>query len=525
MRKREKMSSVDTAWLRMDRPTNLMMIVGVLIFDGAVDYERLKTTITRRIAPFRRFRQRVVSDATGAWWEDDRSFDIDAHLERVLLPGRADKLELERYAASLIGTPLDDSKPLWHFSLVENYAGGAAIVSRIHHCIADGIALVGVMLKMTDASPEGDPADEPELTAGEAEDTADDEADVWTQLLAPLTSAALKTIGYSGKAWSKYLEIIGQPEKAAHYAKLAGAVTAEVVQLLAMPDDSSTRFKGKPGTVKRVAWSEPMPLDLVKAVGYVAGGSVNDVLLSCVAGALGSYLLERGDDPADVEIRALIPVNLREPGNAHELGNRFGLVALTLPLGLANPFARLAAVRARMEALKGSYQALVTLGVLSIVGMAPRAIQTQALDLLAKKATAVMTNVPGPQAPLYMAGGKLRQMMFWVPQSGDIGMGVSILSYNGGVQFGLVTDHAFVDDPQSIVDRFLPEFEKLMLAVLMSPRDVELEPSIVERTLFGAADAGAQKADTNARRSRERRARASISSSAASAPQTPTVPR
>jgi len=251
-----------------------------------------------------------------------------------------------------------------------------------------------------------------------------------------------------------------------------------------MPDDSPTRFKGKPGLDKAVAWSEPLSLDLVKAVGAVTGSSVNDVLLSCVAGALGHYLRERGDGPDTAEIRALIPVNLRQPGHEHRLGNRFGLVALTLPLGVANPLARLAAVRARMEALKGSYQAPVTLGVLSLVGMAPKAVQTQLLDLIAKKATAVMTNVPGPQQPLYMAGAKLAQMMFWVPQSGDIGMGVSILSYNGGVQFGLVTDRSLVADPQTIIDAFAPELEKLLLTLLLSPRDIPLDPVVVEARLF-----------------------------------------
>lgn len=490
MRKREKMSSVDTAWLRMDRSTNLMTIVGVLILAGPVDYARLKRTIEKRLAPFRRFRQRVVVDASGAWWEDDPTYDIEAHLHRVALPGRADKPELERFAADMVSQPLDDSKPLWQFTLIENYRGGAAILSRIHHCIADGIALIGVMLKLTDADATGDGSDPVESPAADIEaDAGDgDETDLWKQLLAPVTAAAIRTIGYSGKAWSTYLEIISQPEKATHYAKVAGAVTADLVQLLSMPDDSPTRFKGKPGVAKRVAWSEPMPLDQVKAVGNVAGGSVNDVLLSCVAGALGAYLVEQGDDPEGVEIRAMIPVNLRRPGKELRLGNRFGLVALTLPLGISNPLARLAAVRTRMEALKDSYQAPVTLGVLSLVGMAPKALQTRLLDLLAKKSTAVMTNVPGPQQPLYMAGARLAQMMFWVPQSGDIGMGVSILSYDGGVQFGLVTDKSFVADPHNIVERFAPEFEKLLLAVLLSPRGVALDPVVVEKNLFGAAD-------------------------------------
>jgi len=488
MIKREKMSSVDTAWLRMDRPTNLMTIVGIFIFEGAVDYARLKSTIASRLAPFRRFQQRVVVDGSDAYWEDDPTYDIDAHLHRIALPGNGGKEELEKFAADMASQPLDDSKPLWQFTLIQNYRGGSALLARIHHCIADGIALVGVVLRLTDTDAVGGSASEPGSGGAEqcdgndanGKEQDDDETDLWKQLLAPVTAAAIKTIGYSGMAWSKYLELLSQPEKATHYAKLAGAVTAEIAQLLTMPDDSPTRFKGKPGVLKSVAWSEPMPLDLVKAVGHVAGGSVNDVLLSCVAGALRGYLIECGDNPDGVEIRAMIPVNLRQPGAENRLGNRFGVVVLTLPLGIANPLARLAAVRARMEALKGSYQAPVTLGVLSLVGMAPKALQTQVLDLLAKKATAVMTNVPGPRQPLYMAGGKLGQMMVWVPQSGDIGMGVSILSYNGGVQFGLVTDKSFVPDPQSIVGRFFPEFERLLLTVLQCPRDVPLDPVIAE---------------------------------------------
>ena len=161
MIKREKMSSVDTAWLRMDRPTNLMMIVGVLMFEGAVDYERLKATIASRLAPFRRFRQRVVVDASGAWWEDDPAYDIEAHLHRVALPGKGDKEELEKFAADMVSQPLDDSKPLWQFTLIENYRGGSAVLSRIHHCIADGIALVGVMLRLTDTDAAGGSASDP----------------------------------------------------------------------------------------------------------------------------------------------------------------------------------------------------------------------------------------------------------------------------------------------------------------------------------------------------------------------------
>ena len=521
---RHKMSSVDTAWLRMDRPSNLMMIVGVLMFEGHVDYDRLTATIVARIAPFNRFRQTVAVDESGAWWVDlppsRDAFDFDYHLQRAQLPGDAGKEALEAYAAARVSEPLDPSRPLWQMTLIDNYMGGSALVVRIHHCIADGIALVGVMLKLTDQSPDAEheivrdlaatalsATDSSAIASGDDDASADtqpksgdDETDFWKQLIAPMTAAAIRTIGASGVAVSKSLEMIAQPEKATHYAKIATAVATEVARLVAMPDDSATRFKGKPGYAKTVAWSEPMPLDIVKAAGRVLDGSVNDVLLSCVAGALRGYLIDNGDDPDGVEIRAMIPVNLRHPepsaadgsaasqraSNARALGNRFGLVALSLPLGIANPIARLVEVRARMDALKGSYQAPVTLGVLGLVGMAPKIVQTQVLNLLAKKATAVMTNVPGPQLPLYMAGARLDQMMFWVPQSGDIGVGVSILSYNGGVQLGLVSDAALVPDPASIVERFEPEFERLLLAVMMSPRDADaIDPAAAESAIFG----------------------------------------
>jgi diacylglycerol O-acyltransferase len=223
----------------------------------------------------------------------------------------------------------------------------------------------------------------------------------------------------------------------------------------------------------------------VKAVGRALGASVNDVLLSCVAGALRGYLAARGDVVDDVMLRALVPVNLRPMEDAWRLGNRFGLVFLELPLFEANPVARLYAVRASMRALKGSYQPVVALGLLAAMGAGPRALQEALLVTLARNATAVMTNVPGPQQPLWLAGAPIDTLMFWVPQSGDIGMGVSIISYAGQVQFGVVTDRGLCPDPESIVARFGDEFEKLLLTTLLSPwpDDGELDPSLAERAV------------------------------------------
>lgn len=474
------MSSVDTAWLRMDRPSNLMMIVGVMIFDTPLPFENLEHVVESRLLRFRRFSQRAVVEATGVYWEDDPEFDLGAHLRRVALPGRADKDELQRMVADLIGTPLDPAKPLWQFQLVEHYEGGSALIVRIHHCIADGIALIGVLLSLADDSPIAADEQTGARQPGVPHEGADE---FWLQIFQPMTEAMVGAIKFSGNLWTGYWNLMLNPQQIFDYAKMSASIATEVAALATMADDSPTRYKGKPGAAKRVAWSEPLPLAEIKAVGKVLGCSLNDILLSCVAGALRAYLVEHGDPVEDVELRALVPVNLRPAGQEQKLGNRFGLVALVLPVGIENPFARLYELRRRMQELKGSYQAALTLGILGFVGMCPKPVQQQILDMLARKATAVMTNVPGPQKPLYVAGSRLAQQMFWVPQSGDIGMGVSILSYNEFVQFGLVTDRRMVPDPEAVIGRFAPEFEKLVLAVLMEPWEGRRDPVLIEEEI------------------------------------------
>jgi WS/DGAT/MGAT family acyltransferase len=233
-----------------------------------------------------------------------------------------------------------------------------------------------------------------------------------------------------------------------------------------MKSDSATRFKGKPTGSKRAAWCEPLKLAEVKAVSRALGCSINDILLSCVAGAMRSYLKEKGDKTEGVEVRAWAPIDLREPGDL-TLGNRFGLVGVLLPVGFENPVEQLMAVRQRMLDLKTSYEPAVTLGLYAALGYLPKIVQDQLFDLLASRSTAVMTNVAGPTEPLKVAGSTIKQNLFWVPQSADLGMGVSIYSYAGVVQFGLITDAALTPDPEAVVSRFPEEFEKYLYYALL----------------------------------------------------------
>jgi WS/DGAT/MGAT family acyltransferase len=236
-------------------------------------------------------------------------------------------------------------------------------------------------------------------------------------------------------------------------------------------------------------------------MGKALGCSINDVLLAMATGALRGYLQSKGDTVDGLAIRAIVPVNLRPRTLGHELGNQFGLVFLDLPIGIEDPLGRLHAIRRHMQELKGSYQPAIALGILHVVGHGPKILQDQVTTLLAQNASAVMTNVPGPQYPIYFAGRRVVELDFWVPQSGGIGMGVSILSYDGHIQFGLVSDAGLVPDPDRIVARFAGEFDKLMWLTLMSPweeADAEAAP---------AAPAGRRPGKKSSRRKPVRRTR------------------
>lgn len=464
---REAMSKVDTAWLRMEQPTNLMMITGVIGLGRQACYENLLATINQRFLAFRRFRQKATKTNSGCYWEFDEDFDLHGHVRRVALPGAADQDELEEYVSDLASTALDHSRPLWQFHYIENFADGPVVVTRIHHSYADGIALVQVLLSLTDT--ERTEVNQ-QINGQTWKKQRARESSVFQRLLEPAKGGVDFAIDKSQRLLGEAVQILRQPEKAGEYLTVAGELLRELSQALLLPNDPPSRFKGKLGVRKRVAWADPVPLDEVKALCRSLGCTVNDVLIAAVSGALRAYLLEHDADVDKLpEIRATVPVNLRPLEHAKELGNHFGLVFLALPVNEANPLERVYQVHERMNELKASRQATVALGLLAALGMGPQKVQKPALDLLSEKATMVLTNVPGPQQPLYLAGGEVKDMMFWVPQSGTIGMGVSILSYNGQVFFGLMTDRRLVNDPAKIIDRFSVELEKLLHLAMMLP--------------------------------------------------------
>ncbi|MES2018518.1 MAG: wax ester/triacylglycerol synthase family O-acyltransferase, partial [Pseudomonadota bacterium] len=431
---RKKMSTVDTAWLRMDSDGNLMMIVGVSMLSKPVSVAGLRHALEARFLVYSRFRSRVVTDLSGAWWQE-QEVDLDDHVIHTALPSSrnnaSNKPALQQLVGQLSQQPLNPDKPLWQMHLVDNCRGEdgklrQALIIRIHHCIADGVALVGVFMSMFDQS-----VDQPEHVVKPSVAAAAEE-NPWEQIMLPVTVASVKAIDLSSSVFIKSMTMMTDfdklPAQISALGHTAGQLAIDAVKLTTMDEDSHTRLKGKPNGKKHVAWSEPLPLAEVKAIGKAFGCSINDVLMASVAGALRAYLRSKGDEVAhDCNVRVMVPVNLRKASRQQKLGNAFGLVPLVLPVGLEDPVARMYEVRHRMNELKGSYTALVAMSVLGVLGATPKQVQTEIQNYFARKATAVMSNVPGPQRPLFIAGSQLDQCMFWVPQSGDIGIGVSIL--------------------------------------------------------------------------------------------------
>ena len=461
----ERMSSVDTAWLHMDGPANSMMIVGVSVTGTPIPPADFRRMIEQRLLCFTRFRRRVEADPLGASWVDDDTFDLDAHLVRVELPAPAGKEELQALVSRLASATLDPARPMWQVHLVEHYEGGSAWIIRVHHCYADGIAMMRVLLSMTeqDAGPglarrPPGPSSRPDVLPVLG----------WLQHLAmPAGDILEHALAEGARLLESGVHQLFHPGRARALAGTLGGMAGEFVRVLALPDDPATPLRGPLSGHKTVAWAPPIPLHEVRTIGRVFRCSINDVLMSAVAGALGGYLRQRGFDTRGLRLRASVPVNLREADEAPSLGNRFGLVFVDLALGLANPLARLEATREAMATLKGSLQPAASLMSLGLMGMLPSAAQSSMIESFTRKATAVVSNVPGPQAPLYICGQRVTEMYFWVPQSGSIGLGISILSYAGQVHFGMIADQALVPSPAEVVERFPAEFEKLLLATVM----------------------------------------------------------
>lgn len=429
--KPERLSVVDTAWLHMEMPTNLMMVGSLAFFDAPVDREHLITAMQRRLLVHPRFRERIEQPFVGPpRWIPDREFDLASHIHRVALPAPGDDASLRELLSDLMSTPLSMERPLWDAHVIENYRGGGVVFTRIHHCIADGTALVQVLLGLTASTPEA-------------------------SLRAPSRQRARQP-----HAGHLHLPALDVGHAAGRLVGL-GAQAYTLARLSALWPDPSTPLRGALHRTKRVAWTEPLPLDLLRPLRREAGCTVNDILVTAVTGALRTFIRRHGGQMPE-HIRAMVPVDLRTEAQNGKLGNQFGLVFLDMPVGIRNRWARLNEVHDRMAAARHSPQPAVAMEVLGALGMTPQRVQRQVVRFFGAKGTAVVTNVRGPAEELYLAGQRLRNLTFFVPQSAGLAIGISIMTYAGQVQMGVIADSHLVPDPSRLAASLNQELRALL---------------------------------------------------------------
>jgi WS/DGAT/MGAT family acyltransferase len=452
----EPLSGPDNAWRRMGDRTNLMEITGVLVFDDPIDYEDLRDVLEERLLPFKRFRQRIVGRDFGRRprWQLDPNFDLDSHLHHVSLPEPQDREAFQTYVGDLMSTPIDKTKPLWQFYLVEGVGDGNALVVRIHHSIADGFALLYVMLGLAD-EPE-----EIELPIGtmptpphhrRSESAKGNGADVDpSPALDPAAEAAPEDRDAKSRLWA-----------AVRAAKRGANMATTGLRAVTLPTEPRTSLVGDLGVRKEVAWTDRIDVDRVKAIGRAHDATINDVMLAATAGAFRRYL-ESNDEPTDRDLRCTMPVNLKPlEQRSQSLGNYFGLGFLELPVSIEDPHERIQSIQANTGALKQGTEAFLFLLLLQICGRGPPTLEKLVLKLFEDKASAVVTNVPGPTEAFSLAGKEVSDVMFWVPQSNGIGIGVSILSYDGDVRVGVTTDCGLVSEPFDLAEAFHAELDAM----------------------------------------------------------------
>ena len=368
------MGAVDAVWLSMDSPENLMVIEGIMTLDGPVDWQRLADVLQHRLVDRYPVFHQVVVEASNPLgmphWEDDPDFSIDHHLHHATLPEPGDEAALQAFVERKMQEPIDRSRPLWHFYVIDGYQGGSVVVSRFHHALADGIALAEVLLSLTDAEPDDD--------------------------LLPVETAPtpLPPTSRSHRPPACWRSPAGSPARSPPRCRPACAVrctcsarcpaalhpsyavealttawqTGQIADKLLLGHNPESPLSGPPGLAKRAVWSQPRPLVDIKLVGRAAGATVNDVLVGAVSAAISHYVGDRGGDPADLS--TMVPVNVRGPGQPlpRELGNKFALVMLPLPTSRLAPLQRLAESKRRMDSIKHSPEAVLTFGLLTAIG-------------------------------------------------------------------------------------------------------------------------------------------------------------
>ena len=447
MANRDRLSGLDAAFLHLESGGAHMHVAAVFVFDGAAPpYEELVQAIEARLHVVPRYRQKLAHVPLGQGrpeWVDDPHFNARYHVRHSALPAPGGDAALERIAARLFALPLDRTKPLWEMNLVEGLASGPdgterfAVISKTHHALVDGVSGVDITSVLFDTSP--DPAGRPEP---ERPWTPRPEPSGAQLLARALADRAAAPAGLVRAARG----VARAPRETAERAVRGAAGLGAMARAGLRPAPASP-LNVPIGPHRRYAWVDA-DLATFKAIKDALGGTLNDAVLAGVTLALGRWLRGRGHDTEGLVLKAMVPVSVRAEAERGALGNRVAAMWAPLPVGIEDPRAIYAAVHREMAGLKESGQAVGAHALTRLADFAPPTIMSQAARLQARQRyfNLVVTNVPGPQAPLYLLGRELRAIYPVVPLARNQALGVATMSYNGRLGFGLLADYDALPD-------------------------------------------------------------------------------
>lgn len=451
---REPMTNADTSFLRMESPDSLMVIPILFIFRDEVKYERMEKLLLERLLQFGRFRQRIVSaphKSQNPRWERCHDFNIANHLFDISLPQPAGEDELREFINNKISSPLERDKPLWEAYLIKNYGTGSALFFRVHHCLADGFALLIVGASLADLTAEGGA---PLISTVTEADSGSDKGGEQVSIIGGLTGALRK-------AASGFIRLMKNPPQFKKAVKKFYGFQKTLVRLFLRRPDPPTLLKGETGTIKITAWSKPLSLDRIKYLCEIEGCTVNDMLLALTSGAMGRYLESRGERINGTNIRLAVTVNHRKFMENNTLGNQSGMMFPSIPMGMKDFSKRVAFIKERMNRKKGGMESRVVSGLLSAAALSPDGLQNNIMGYLRKKFSGVFTNMVGPPMKLYGAGSLVEGLVSWVVPLGQ-SVGFNFMSYGGEIIMSIISDKGVIPEPSEIIREFYNELDHVL---------------------------------------------------------------
>lgn len=460
----DRLTGLDSSFLHLERGGQVHMhVAAAMVLQGAPPaYDALVEQIVARLHLVPRYRQRLALVPLGQGrpvWVDDPHFNVAFHVRHTALPSPGGEAELRRLCGRVFSQELDRSRPLWELWLVEGLNDDRfALLSKAHHALVDGVSGVDIVTVLFDTSPEPAPS-------GPAHEWVPRPLPSGAQLLADalleratVPGEIVRGVRHAFRGPRQVLERLGQA------AAGVGAV-ARVIQS-APPSPLNVRI----GPHRRFTWVSADLRDF-KAVKDALGGTVNDVVLAAVAGALGRYLARRDELSAGLALRAMVPISVRADLERGALGNRVAAMWASLPVGIEDPIVRLRTISREMDGVKRSGQAVGAQVLTELTGFAPPTIVAQAARLQTRQRlfNLVVTNVPGPQFPLYMLGRRLEAIYPMVPLAAGQALGVAIISYDGCLHFGLGADFDALPDLEDLAGDLRASIAELLAAATARP--------------------------------------------------------